>query len=286
MFLISIFVFIAIVTYFVVVAVFNRINQDNRSVLIHETSETLAELAAGTTAREIREAYQYALLSTDVYKNNGYDWTECKGGEDIKRKWEPVNIPDLPQKPTDAKSWQSQWDSEIGFKVWKNKVSPDNDQVTIVIAFRGTDGGDDFWSNFRWVTRFNPFAWDQYDMARTLATSIESTVMKKYEGKKIRFVTTGHSLGGGLAQQAAYASSAIKMVYAFDSTSVTGFYSVDSTIREESKNGMRIYRINEAGEILAYLRFIMSLVFSCGYEKPKDRRGAIQLRQRWRGRST
>jgi len=190
----------------------------------------------------------------------------------------------LPERPDDASDWQSQWDSKIEFKVWRSK-SNDDENITFAIAFRGTDGGDDFLSNFRWITRFNPLTWDQYDMARTLIKSIEQKFREddQYKNKNIRIVTTGHSLGGGLAQQAAYASSSVKKVYAFDSTVVTGFYSVPSEIKDHSKMGMRIYRIHEAGEILAYLRYSMSLIYPVVAKNPKivevqynfDRGGAV-----------
>jgi hypothetical protein len=55
------------------------------------------------------------------------------------------------------------------------------------------------------------------------------------------FCATGHSLRGGLAQQLAYAQRSVKdlpritMVYAFDPSPVTGFYSVDETLREKNK---------------------------------------------------
>jgi pimeloyl-ACP methyl ester carboxylesterase len=66
--------------------------------------------------------------------------------------------------------------------------------------------------------------------------------------------TAGHSLGGGLAQQAAYAHPEIKQVYAFDSSPVTGFRSVPQPDRDINRKGIVIDRVYERGEILAYIR--------------------------------
>ena len=67
-------------------------------------------------------------------------------------------------------------------------------------------------------------------------------------------ITAGHSLGGGLAQQAAYAHPDIKQVFAFDSSPVTGFQNVPEPARTRNKAGIVIERIFEHGEILAYAR--------------------------------
>ena len=90
--------------------------------------------------------------------------------------------------------------------------------------------------------------------------------------------STGHSLGGGLAQQFAYALPndpagvvpRVSEVYAFDPSPVTGYFSVARDLRESNSRELSIDRIYERGEILALARSLMSLV-----EKPSAQQPAI-----------
>ena len=156
----------------------------------------------------------------------------------------------------------------LGYQVWI-KESPGTPPQAI-IAFRGTDAKQlgDWISNFRWVTRFIPFFWDQYDQTRALIPTLVESIHKKY-GDNTFITTTGHSLGGGLAQQAAYMSHHIRTVYAFDPSVVTGYYSVDTATREISEKGMSIQRIYEHGEILAYIRLIFKELYPLTHADPK-----------------
>lgn len=140
----------------------------------------------------------------------------------------------------------------------------------VFIVFRGTDADQlgDWLSNFRWVTRFIPFLWDQYDQTRDLIPALVKHIREKY-GNDTCITATGHSLGGGLAQQAAYMSEYIRKVYAFDPSSVTGYYSVDKTDREKNEKGMTIYRIYEHGEVLSYLRLLMKGLYPIAHTDPK-----------------
>jgi hypothetical protein len=93
---------------------------------------------------------------------------------------------------------------------------------------------------------------------------------------KIVLYSTGHSLGGGLAQQFAYSVPLdcvkhVSQVYAFDPSPVTGFFSVMRRLRTANKKGLLIDRIYERGEILALLRSLTSL-----FHKPSAKNAAIR----------
>jgi len=143
----------------------------------------------------------------------------------------------------------------LGFQIWRRMqggVCRD-----IVVAFRGTDRNDrgDWTSNFRFLYRLAP-RFDQYDQVRTHIRRVIKRI-KERGCRGALFVATGHSLGGGLAQQAAYADGTIRYVYAFDSSPVTGFFDVSAIVRERNVKGLGIDRTYEAGEILVLPRILI-----------------------------
>lgn len=134
-----------------------------------------------------------------------------------------------------------------------------------VIAFRGTDKNDrgDWTSNFRFLYRMMP-KFDQYAQVQLHIKQIVARIKKNgCAGNGVAFATAGHSLGGGLAQQAAYAddSQSIRYVYAFDPSPVTGFFDVSALLREKSTAGLGVDRAYEAGEILALPRLIFENIY-------------------------
>lgn len=132
-----------------------------------------------------------------------------------------------------------------------------------VIAFRGTEKNEigDWVSNFRWLYRLAP-KFDQYAQIQTHITQIVARI-KKNGCPNATFASAGHSLGGGLAQQAAYAdeSNTIRNVYAFDPSPVTGFFDVSALVREKSTKGLGVDRAYESGEILALPRMIIENIY-------------------------
>src|SRR5262249_43344442 len=82
-----------------------------------------------------------------------------------------------------------------------------------------------------------------------------------------RLFSTGHSLGGGLAQQLAYSLKAkenvplVRQIYVFDPSPVTGFYRIDEALRINNSKQLNIDRIYERGEILALLRSLECFVY-------------------------
>ena len=145
----------------------------------------------------------------------------------------------------------------LGVQIWARKGVPCPEAV---IAFRGTVGGNrgDWESNFHWILRAFPI-YDQYDQVRDhIGDFIDRLQSDRcYRAGATQITAVGHSLGGGLAQLAAYSDPRIRRVYAFDPSMVTGFYSVDPPNRDRTVQGLRMERIYEFGEVLAYGRLIM-----------------------------
>jgi hypothetical protein len=169
--------------------------------------------------------------------------------------------------------------------VWERKSSK---RTTVVVAFKGTDfwSWQDWNSNLRWFTRLIPGDIDQYDevvdyFGPAFVKAYKTHVTTSDEKGADVVYATGHSLGGGLAQQFAYALPLndpqgppdervprVSRVYAFDPSPVTGYYSVPEHIRDVNKlglaneaKGLEIGRVLEKGEILSYLRGLVSLVY-------------------------
>jgi hypothetical protein len=85
--------------------------------------------------------------------------------------------------------------TSLYFEVWE-KVLPDT--VEVAVVFRGTHEWKDWWSNLRWVTRFIPIGWDQYNLTRREIVKVVARAKQRHG--TVRIVTAGHSLGGGLAR--------------------------------------------------------------------------------------
>jgi pimeloyl-ACP methyl ester carboxylesterase len=169
-------------------------------------------------------------------------------------------------------------DVGLYMEVWEKGTSP----PLVAVVFRGTEfrSWRDWSSNLRWFTwlaRFIPLYKDQYSVvAQESGKEVLENLKKRIENgrdryKNFRIITTGHSLGGGLAQHLAYSLPTVKSsdaiplprvsnVYGFDPSPVTGWFSVKSDLRSLNVKGLKIDRIFEHGEILAYLRLIMSYV--------------------------
>ena len=144
----------------------------------------------------------------------------------------------------------------LGVQVWTERGPICNEAI---IAFRGTQGFNqgDWTSNFHWLYRLSP-VYDQYSEVRDNIWKWVDVVRRQpcYR-PSTRIATLGHSLGGGLAQMAAYADGDVRRVYAFDPSPVTGFYSGGLGDQAKHVEGLRTERIYEHGEILAFARYVM-----------------------------
>ena len=175
--------------------------------------------------------------------------------------------------------------SHLRIEVWTR-----NDPPAVAVAFGGTvfNNGNDWLSNLRWF----PPSWfvaghpDEYsetvqefgpafvaEFKRRAGSADEQWAFLKHA----TLYSTGHSLGGGLAQQFAYAlplddsMPRVAKVYAFDPSPVTGFYSVDAAVRDVNRQGLQIDRIYERGEILALVRSFTSFFVAPSAEAPAIR---------------
>jgi hypothetical protein len=168
----------------------------------------------------------------------------------------------------DAKLEKHMARSHLRAEVWENL-----EQSAVVAAFGGTvfTSGKDWKANLRW---FLPKHQDEYteivrqfgpDFVQAFANRVNNSASPY--SKELSIYSTGHSLGGGLAQQFAYSMPLnpdvprVKQVLAFDPSPVTGFYSVHKRLRNTNKRGLKIARIYERGEILAILRSFTSLIW-------------------------
>lgn len=144
----------------------------------------------------------------------------------------------------------------------------------LAVAFGGTvaTSGKDWRANLRWF-----IAGDDNDEYSVLVRDFIPALQAEFHARagrpgyeqlaSARLIATGHSLGGGLAQQFAYALvpdkdlPRVATVYAFNSSPVTGFYSVDKEIRDANSKQLRVERIYERGEGLAAVRSILASVY-------------------------
>ncbi len=254
-----------------------HLTQDPHQVLQRTANEDnyYARQPAGPTAARV---LPYALLAEQSYEPSVYalhrmatrptgciadDPMGCDLPSDSKRvaawlrQWRYVWSCDGPEQCEVRSPGQSEPVGGLGVQVWARKGARCPEAV---VAFRGTVGGNkgDWESNFHWILRAFPI-YDQYDQVRDHVGDFIGHIErdKCYRPGPTRITAIGHSLGGGLAQLAAYSDPRIRRVYAFDPSMVTGYYSVDPANRDQNVKGLRMERVFEHGEILAYGRYVM-----------------------------
>ena len=165
--------------------------------------------------------------------------------------------------------------SNLRVEVWERNSPP-----AVAVAFGGTvfTSKADWMANLRW---FIPHNQDEYT---ELVKRIVPAFLTRYHqlcensvSEQPPIYSTGHSLGGGLAQEFAYAlpmkpgDPKVVKVFAFDPSPVTGYYSVAPEIRERGKDGLRIDRIFERGEVLASVRSALALIYPPSTSNPTVR---------------
>jgi Lipase (class 3) len=153
-----------------------------------------------------------------------------------------------------------------------------------VIAFRGTENRDgqglkDWFANFAPVLGFES---SQYAAARPemrpLVDALKQVLVP--QGGKARIYATGHSLGGGLAQQAGYMIPEVLEVYTFNTSPVTNWSWL--RLAEEVKNAYPVmHRVYHGGEFLEKVRFISTSFTGARYNRHDI---GVQLEDRSNGK--
>ncbi len=154
--------------------------------------------------------------------------------------------------------------SGLRYQGWYNEH-----KKLLAITFRGSGKRlGDWYSNFRWVTKFIPGIDDHYDLVNQHIGTIVNRARAAC-GPVDSITTCGHSLGGGLAQHAAYSHASINTAYAFNPTPVTGYKSIEKTARAENSKNVFIARVFEHGEVLAYLRLGLRNFYAISEKNPE-----------------
>lgn len=161
--------------------------------------------------------------------------------------------------------------SGLTYEVWQRDAEDNIRDYAVV--FRGTN----LRSKGDWCANLRPFGLcrdqaSQFDQVRALTPALlrEIKSRAKADGKTANVIAVGHSLGGALAQKAAYTSDDIDLVFAFNASPVLGYLDDDEvTGNLTGRNGLTIFRIFEAGEILAPVRAVINSIKPLSSEDPQ-----------------
>jgi hypothetical protein len=265
-------------------------SQDSKTVLIREPGNRTYNPPVDLSS-SAKELWEYAVLSENVYVEG---WSDPQPPAAQQRS-DPERLAAYSDVcPVEGRlpltDWEI-WDDfpsaglrekarQVGLymEVWEKSAKP----PIVAVVFRGTEffSWHDWFSNFRWfnwLLRFMPSYRDQYTVvARDTGEEVLQNLKRRIERgaeryKDVRMITTGHSLGGGLAQHLAYSLPEIQSadgtllprvssVHAFDPSPVTGWYSVSRDLRTLNSKGLKIDRAFEHGEILAYARLLLGYI--------------------------
>lgn len=172
--------------------------------------------------------------------------------------WTPVeNVPRLPAVRGRLET------PDLTYRVWVNTTAS---PAAAMIVFRGTYLPLDWYSNLRWVTAAIPRVEDHYDQTIKIMPDVVRHIRSTYGPETVIFAA-GHSLGGGLAQTAAYTTCGdITTVFAFDSSPVTKHRARNRCA--SGKSAETFYRVFERSEVLSYARFWIRLALGLRQENP------------------
>lgn len=227
------------------------------------------DLMDSVYGKYLRDVCTFSQMCAEIYVDDDANLTE--NNKELDKNKNPGR---WPQRAEDAGWEKLDWQApEItkgyNLKTLKYAVWIDRANKRAVVVFRGTAGFVDWWSNAHWLTRFVPGVNNHYKQVRHM---VESTLefIRSILGDEFLLYTTGHSLGGGLAQLFAYASShRAEFVCAFHSSPVTGYYEIPRLQREQASEGLHIARVFEHGEVLSYPRLLLRKLYPVSTVAPR-----------------
>lgn len=199
----------------------------------------------------------------------------------LKADWKGNRLRGMPRSADDRQGWE-RWapggdaeppcrNSENGlfYETYVYREKPEQEDkpgriTKAVIAFRGTENRSGQWLS-DWSTSFAAAFGLESSQYREARDHIPQLIARlQDENKAIEIYAVGHSLGGGLAQQAGYLSKDVKEVFTFNTSPVTNW----TRLRHEGLVRQAypiIHRIYHGGEFLEAPRFVSTSTTSARY---------------------
>ena len=243
-------------------------NQTIDDVYRRESGSTLKPWKTLSEAANAHWPYAWASVSAYLHNVDDKDIEVTETCPEPSRflneqKWQlwtelpRVGRKSIPNNDLEVKLQQA----HLRVEVWSNQEAN-----TVIVAFGGTASMKDIGANLRWFLPFGePDAYDvltdYYVPAFVEAYKFRSNQPVGNWLRNAQIISTGHSLGGGLAQRFAYSlistqsNPRVNEVYAFNPSPVSGKRST-SNFADQAKE-LTIYRIYNRGEILAGVRSIL-----------------------------
>lgn len=162
-------------------------------------------------------------------------------------RWEPESS-DLGDEPPCVND-----DSGLFYETYVRRA--DNKIVEFVIAYRGTENKKGQWATDWKSNLANLFGFEPSSYERARKSLPELVKRMRHNNPGVPIYVVGHSLGGGLAQQAGYLSKDVTAVFTFNTSPVTNWSNL-RLLGLVNKGYPTIYRISNGGEALAGIRAI------------------------------